>query len=234
MSYVWLPVDVNLYQNHKTARLARYLGCSKVHAVGHMVCLWSWACVHAPDGNLSHLEAEDVATVADWDGDLSAFLPALMRAGFIDENLVLHDWEEHQGSQFRKRLYEAEKKRKHRDNTGTDGGQDRDNIGTQGYDRTGQDRTIEEEEDALVSIALSELPSSESTREEYKRTIDRYRSRLSDAHIERIILQLADWKPTRPRAQLHRTLAVWLNKEPPDEHITTEPHYESPPVPDDW
>ena len=83
MSYVWLPVDVNLLQNHKTARLSRDLKCSRAQVIGHLVCLWSWACVHAPDGDLSHLEAEDVATVAEWDGDLEAFLPAVIKAGFI-------------------------------------------------------------------------------------------------------------------------------------------------------
>jgi hypothetical protein len=236
MSYVWLPIDANLYQNHKTARLARYLDCTRAAAIGHLVVLWSWATVHAPDGDLSHLEPEDVATVSDWHGDLEAFLPALVKAGFVDESLTLHDWEEHQGANFRKRLSEADRKRQQRDKDGTKTGQEWDKGGTKDDDRTGQDRTghKEEEEDALVRVALAEIPPSESTSEDYRRTINRYRGKLTDEHIERLIFQLANWKPKTPRAKLHLTLAQWLSKEQPDEPHTPGPRYETPIVPAEW
>jgi hypothetical protein len=73
------------------------------------------------------------------------------------------------------------------------------------------------EKDALVAFALLELPPSDSTAEDYRRTIDRYRVKLTDEHIERIIAQLGNWQPKKPYGpRLHLTLASWLNKEPRD------------------
>jgi len=76
--------------------------------------------------------------------------------------------------------------------------------------------SVDKPPDALLELCLTEVPPSESTREDYRRTIDRYRPKLTDEHIERIIVQLADWKPTKPRRALHLTLAQWLSKEPRD------------------
>jgi len=70
--------------------------------------------------------------------------------------------------------------------------------------------------DNLVELATTELPPSQSTPEDYKRTIDRYRSKLNDEHIERIICQLGAWKGAVDKVKLHLTLASWLNKEPRD------------------
>jgi len=240
MSYVWLPVDVNLYQNHKTARLARALGCPRVHVIGHIVCLWSWASVHAPDGNLAHLDAEDVAVAAEWEDDLGTFLPALMKAGFMDENMTLHDWEEHQGQEFRKRLAEADKKRRQRDKRGTETGQEGDRDGTRDDDRTGQDRTGEEEgPHALVSLAVGEI-ESESTTAAYQTVVtDGLTRGLSAEQIETTILELADWWPAnrKKRREAHRTLRVWLSRKSPPDARAHEPTAEAYPdivVPEDW
>jgi hypothetical protein len=240
MSYAWFPVDVNLYQNHKTARLARLLKCPRVHAVGHMVCLWAWACVHAPDGYLGRLQPEDIATAAEWEGDPEAFQPALVEAGLLDEDGTLHEWEDHQGNTFRKRLYEAEKKRKQRDTIGTDGGPARDNMGTgwgcedtKGQDRRRQEKKRIEEEDLLVRLALEEIAPSESTAEDYRRIITKHRGRLSNSQIERIIYELAGWTPKKPRAKLHLTLGSWLTKEEP-EKPSGGPAYPTIEVPDGW
>lgn len=240
MSYAWFPVDVNLYQNHKTARLARILECPRAHAVGHMVCLWAWACVHAPDGYLGKLEPEDIATAAEWSGDPELFRPALVKAGLLDEDGTLHEWEDHQGSNFRKRLYEAEKKRRQRDTTGTLPGQHGDTQGNEGGygDTTGQDRTgeekEEEEKDHLIRLVLDEIAPSESTTEDYRRVIAKHRGRLSDAHIERIICQLAGWTPKKPRAKLHLTLAQWLAKEEAEPEPVVTSAYEPITVPEGW
>ena len=71
--------------------------------------------------------------------------------------------------------------------------------------------------DNLVTLALTELPLSESTQADYQRTVDRYRAKMSDEHIERIIYDLAA-KPKYhdPKKKLHATLAAWLNREPRD------------------
>lgn len=89
--------------------------------------------------------------------------------------------------------------------------------------------------DNLVALALTELPASESTKEDYQRTVDRYRDKLSDEHIERIIYDLAA-KPKYhdPKKKLHATLAAWLNKEPRDalrpEHKAFKPAAEQTPA----
>jgi hypothetical protein len=240
MSYTWLPVDANLLSNHKTARLARSLKCSRAHAVGHLVCLWSWALVHAPDGVLSLLEPEDVATAAEWDGDADLFLSSLVRAGFLDDTLILHDWEEHQGANFRKRLSEADRKRKQRDKCGTSVGQVWDDGGTENDDRTGQDRTIEEGLPPLVSLALREI-ESESSPEAYQAVIDDHLKRgLSMMQIEATISELADWWPThrKTRKEAHRTLRVWLGRKEPEQRTrdAPTPYIDYPPVtvPEGW
>jgi hypothetical protein len=94
---------------------------------------------------------------------------------------------------------------------------------------------IEEEEDALTRVALEEIPKSDSTAADYRKVIDKHRVRLCDSHIERVILQLADWKPKKPRAKLHRTLDVWLLKEEPEARGSTSgPQYPEVVVPEGW
>lgn len=243
MSYIWLHVDVNLPQNHKTARLARYLGCSRAHAVGHLVCLWSWAMIHAPGGDLSHLEADDIADLSGWDGDADLFMSSLERAGLVDAQ-QLHEWEEHQGQKFRKRVYEAEKKRRQRDKTGTPWGQDGDTVGTiEGQKDTSRAEQSREEkrgeEEGLAALAASEIPS-DSNEDSYRSAVRRALDRgLSAKQVESVIYQLADWWPTRPakaqkRTEAHRTLQAWLLREEPKRDPPTEPTYPDIVVPEDW
>lgn len=73
-----------------------------------------------------------------------------------------------------------------------------------------------EPEDSLLRFALDEIPPSESTPDDYLRTINRYRPRMPEHQIERIVAQLANWKPDKPRAKMHLTLASWLSKEKPE------------------
>lgn len=88
----------------------------------------------------------------------------------------------------------------------------------------------------LVDLVVSEVPPSESTPEDYRRIIERYRGRLTDEHIQRVILNLADWRPKKPRAKLHLTLAKWLSGEPrdpiPPSHVPAElPQYDGTEIP---
>ena len=94
--------------------------------------------------------------------------------------------------------------------------------------------------DNLVELALVELPESQSAPVDYFRTIDRYRSKLSDEHIERIIVDLANWRPKNPidwkEKKAHLTLAKWLNKEPrdplPPSHVPAKlPEYDGTEIP---
>ena len=240
MSFAWLPVDVAIVNNHKTKRLVRRLGLhSAAEAVGYLVCLWAWAMVHAPDGDLSHLDVEDIAGAAGWPDDPEHFVKALHGSKWLDKTpggYVIHQWEEHQGQSFRKRVWEADRKRRQRDSGGTAVGHQRDTGGTSDTDQTGQDKTIRRGERSararepvdnsngqparptttLLEFTVGELPTSNSTSEDYARTLARHESRLPRWHIERIVCELAEWRPAKPPARLHLTLNKWLAKEKPE------------------
>lgn len=221
MSYAWLPVDVGIVGNHKTKRLVRRLKLrSPSEAVGLLACLWCWAMVNAPDGDLTHLDAEDIAGAAEWTDDPETFVKAMHDSKWLDKTpagYVIHEWEEHQGQSFRKRVWEADRKRMQRDKRGTEVGQERDASGMVDTDQTRQDKTRpkEEEEAPLLRFALSELPPSESTPEDYARTLKRHEGRLASDQIERVICELAEFKPKKPRPKLHLTLNAWLAREKP-------------------
>lgn len=94
----WIESHVALATHPKTKRLARSLGVSKPAVIGHLHLLWGWAARHALDGDLSKFDPFDIAEAAEWDGDPDDFVKALIAcgprdsAGFLDDNLGLHDW----------------------------------------------------------------------------------------------------------------------------------------------
>ncbi|MGB9826054.1 MAG: HNH endonuclease, partial [Desulfofundulus sp.] len=95
-----------------------YLGVSLPAAVGHLHYLWWWALDYAQDGDLSRYEPEDIADAALWDGDVKAFVEALIRAGFLDQvndKLLIHDWDDYAGRLLDQRQHAAQQKRRHRE-----------------------------------------------------------------------------------------------------------------------
>jgi hypothetical protein len=119
----WIPSQVGLRDHPKTRRAARMLGVRRSELVGCLHFLWWWALEYAPDGDIEDFEAEDLAEAADWPGDPQAFIEALVTCspkggpGFLehlDGRLVIHDWEENQGDQFRARTSAAARKRAQR------------------------------------------------------------------------------------------------------------------------
>lgn len=120
----WIPSQVGVRDHPKTKRAARLLGVRQSELVGCLHFLWYWALEYAPDGDVEDFEAEDLADAADWPGDPELFVDALLNcgpkdsAGFLerlDGRLVIHDWEENQGSQFRGRVMAANRKRRARE-----------------------------------------------------------------------------------------------------------------------
>lgn len=97
----WIRVDQDLVGHPKLVRLARRLGVSRPCAVGIVVMLWCWATAYHAGGDLSGVDAEDVADACHWDGDPAELLAALMgegssKGGFIDADMRLHGWGEFQ------------------------------------------------------------------------------------------------------------------------------------------
>ena len=231
----WIESHSELRDHPKLKRLARILGIDRRAATGLLHWLWWWAMDYAPDGDLSEYEDADIADGLDWDGDPVELMAAFRDAGFLD-GAKLHDWEDYGEKLYRKRQANAqrmkEKRAEHVQRTcnahsGHVGGLE---------DRTGQ-RGQEEEDDGLLKLALEEIDESESTPEDYRRTIDRYRGKLPEHQIERIIVNLGNWKPDKPRPKLHLTLANWLSREKPEPFISdigAEPEYPPIVVPEDW
>lgn len=95
----WIQVYSNLPGHKKACKLRDGLGFSaNYQAVGVVVCLWSWAAVNAPDGNLAGYSDRDIADAVGWRKSPSKLLSELVHAGFIDRGdgvFRIHDWEEH-------------------------------------------------------------------------------------------------------------------------------------------
>jgi hypothetical protein len=77
----------------KTIKLKRILGTWEP-----IITLWAWAAENKPSGNLTGMEAEDIAIAAIWDGDPKQLIDALLKVKYlekIDGAYVLHGWKEH-------------------------------------------------------------------------------------------------------------------------------------------
>jgi len=124
----WIESHQELGRHPKTARLARLLGVSLPQVIGHLHLLWWWALDFALDGDLTGLDAIDIAEAARWDGDPQLFLDALLTCGrngepgFLerteDGRLLIHDWWDYAGKLVERRQTDAERKRRARMSTG--------------------------------------------------------------------------------------------------------------------
>jgi len=119
----WIPALAGLRTHPKTRRAARLLEMEPEPLIGHLICLWWWALEYAPDGDLEDFDEGDLADAAGWPGGPAEFVAALLdsgakgRPGFlarVDGRLVIHDWEDNQGPQFRGRIQAANRKRNQR------------------------------------------------------------------------------------------------------------------------
>lgn len=132
----WRKLEDTFYDSPKIRRLARYLEVGRAQAAGHIALLWSWALRHAPDGDLSKYDDEDIEDAVHWRGNRGAFVTACTATSFIDEpsdqKLVIHNWIERGGSYVenqRKQRLRA-KKKDGPELSGTVPGQSRDSDGT--------------------------------------------------------------------------------------------------------
>jgi len=109
----WIESHQELERHPKTKRLARLLDIPLPHAIGILHCLWWWAMDYAQDGDLSRFDPDDIADACHWPGE-TELLRALIEAGFVDEDLYIHDWHEYAGRLIEKREQNKERKRKSR------------------------------------------------------------------------------------------------------------------------
>ena len=79
--------------------------------------MWWWCLDNAQDGELGHIDAEDIADGAYWEGPPVALIEGLVFAGFLDkdgDDLRVHHWEDYAGKLIEKRKSDAERKRRSR------------------------------------------------------------------------------------------------------------------------
>lgn len=97
----WIQVYSNLMTHPKTSRLAEELGLSSASAepeaiaVGMLVGLWTWAVQNAYNGDLSGCTERSIATACRYRKKPEALIKGLLAAGWLDEDMKLHNWEEY-------------------------------------------------------------------------------------------------------------------------------------------
>lgn len=83
----------------KTLDLCARLDVSRPQVIGHLELLWAFAAQQAPRGNIGKWPDGAIARAADWAGEPTVFVSALVDAGFLDESeehrYVIHDWQDH-------------------------------------------------------------------------------------------------------------------------------------------
>jgi hypothetical protein len=102
----------------KIRKLARRLSIEPPYALGLLATLWAWCLEHRPDGCLADLDAEDIATAAEWPGDEVMFQNALVGCRLVDEVsgiLQVHDWMDYAGSWKEAQRKKAERERRAQD-----------------------------------------------------------------------------------------------------------------------
>jgi hypothetical protein len=245
----WIPSQVGIRDHPKTRRAARLLGVSRPTLIGHLHCLWWWVLDYAPDGDIDDFEPEDIADGAGWEGDADTFVDALLmsgskgRAGFLERaggRLLVHDWEDNQGAQFRARILAAQRKRAQRERdrdteegntSGTESHddhatvtQDGDNVTperdtvteagdlarakdrpTDRTDRTGQDKTDRQEEEARDGLlCVDNLSEEEKAALNRLRGVEGYRFDFAKdlAYIRQLVLDF-------PQVDVPEQIAGW-------------------------
>lgn len=111
----WLELHIGLRDHPKTARLRRRLGVSLPQAIGHVVLTWTWAVRYAPNGDLSRFDADVIADAAGWEDEAGQFVRAMISAGFLDEDLAIHDWDAYAGRLLDRREANARRMREARE-----------------------------------------------------------------------------------------------------------------------
>ena len=73
----WIRVDTGISQHDKIYNLADILEIPDAHAVGLMVCLWTWAAGAAHDGDITNFPVRAIAKAAGWTKKPEVFFEAI-------------------------------------------------------------------------------------------------------------------------------------------------------------
>lgn len=117
MSY--RPLEHTFYNSPKIKKLARRLNLDIRVAHGTVSELWSWALSHAPDGDLSKFDFEDIEDAVHWDGGAGALIEVLIECRLVDSidaeggrRVEIHNWLERGGTYAETQRKKIQRKRK--------------------------------------------------------------------------------------------------------------------------
>ena len=105
----WIKIDTGLRSHEKIWDLADELNIDVPTALGHMVCLWSWALEKNADAEgFIAKNPKRIARASNYQGNPNKFYRALVKCKFIDtfemgDQVKLHNWDAY-GGDYQKRL----------------------------------------------------------------------------------------------------------------------------------
>lgn len=105
MSGIYIKLNVNFYTNRKTIKLKSLIG---LDAYWIPPKLWCYAAQNQPDGDFSSYSSEELSMLIGCDKYASSIAQVLQQAGFLDQDMKVHDWEDHNG--YHKNYSERAKK----------------------------------------------------------------------------------------------------------------------------
>ena len=94
----WIEFHIALRDHWKIDRLSTALSCDYATALGYIACLWCWAAVNAPTGNLKRfndVELCKASRLKSQKGYAIALKEILKRVELVDANDQIHDWCKH-------------------------------------------------------------------------------------------------------------------------------------------
>lgn len=136
---------VGTYTHPKVHLFASELGVERYSAYGLLGSMWSWATTALEDGDLTATTPKYLATVCGWDTqEADRLLDALIASGFVDrvdDRLVIHSWDEHEGADLNSyarvrqtnRETSARHYEKQRSKNSSDGSEGSSNTSETGY-----------------------------------------------------------------------------------------------------
>lgn len=94
MSRLYIRLMTGFYTHRKTARLRAVMGDDAYWVPPR---LWAYCAENQPDGDLSGYDAPELAMLIGYNKDASSMLVALKSCGFMSNEGLIHDWDEHNG-----------------------------------------------------------------------------------------------------------------------------------------
>lgn len=91
---LYIRVYTSFYSHRKTIRLKSIIGNDAYWIPPR---LWAYAANNQPDGKFIGYSPEELSECIGYHGDASSMLQALLQAGFLDEDMSIHDWKDYNG-----------------------------------------------------------------------------------------------------------------------------------------